>query len=226
MKYCFNCGGKIIGSNPKFCSECGTELIGGETFNLEKEINLNVSETDFKQPKEVFKPKFKFSYRLLMSTFNSSSLFFIFFFSMAFGSMVKEFSEGVNSEFTVSYLPSFVHGQYVYYAIFLLFLVAVFMGIVPIFSLLFKWLSYRKTEYRIYSDRIEYREGFMTENYSKIDFEKVIEVHLKKGFIQKQFGLGTVFLEIPASGKARNGINMTDLEDSDKVYELMRGMIK
>lgn len=97
-----------------------------------------------------------------------------------------------------------------------------FFGI-PLFTYFNKKRTYAKTEYRFYMDRVEYLEGFWTLETKIIPYDKITETTLRRGFIQRQHNLGTIFLATPATGfvegKAASGVPISDIENPEKVYE-------
>jgi hypothetical protein len=48
---------------------------------------------------------------------------------------------------------------------------------------------------------------------------------MRKGILQRYFGLGTIFLATPASGGG-SGIILRDLENPDDTYVLVKKLIK
>ncbi len=97
-----------------------------------------------------------------------------------------------------------------------------FLGL-PLVTYVNKKNSYLKTEYLFYKDHLEYYEGFFTLEKKTIKYEKVIEVSLKRGILQKQYNLGTIVLSIPTTnirnGRTNSGIKVLDIKDSEKIYE-------
>jgi hypothetical protein len=57
----------------------------------------------------------------------------------------------------------------------------------------------------------------------------VTEANLRRGVIQKNYGLGTIILSTPATGyqqgRARSGIRIADIQNSDYVYNKILGLI-
>lgn len=83
---------------------------------------------------------------------------------------------------------------------------------------------YKKMEYRIYSDRIEYTEGFWIIEEKTLLFKNITETNLKIGIFQNKIDLGTVFLATP--GIVRNnkygtqgGLHIRDIENPKAVYK-------
>lgn len=83
---------------------------------------------------------------------------------------------------------------------------------------------YKKMEYRIYNDRIEYTEGFWVIEEKTLFFKNITETNLKIGIFQNKIDLGTVFLATP--GIVRNnkygtqaGLHVRDIENPKVVYK-------
>jgi membrane protein YdbS with pleckstrin-like domain len=67
-----------------------------------------------------------------------------------------------------------------------------------------KKLNYSRTEYRFFADRLEFEEGFFSINKKVIKFRDVKEVTLRKGFLQRFYDLGTIYLATLATGSSPN----------------------
>ncbi|WP_158281553.1 PH domain-containing protein [Sediminitomix flava] len=128
----------------------------------------------------------------------------------------------VDEYFSINIFFSRIEGVYIFYS---LLAIPVFI-IRPLIILLYNYLIYSNTTYRIKENEIEYCESFITENYSSIEYNKVIEVHLRKGIIQKLFKLGTIFLETPGSGDGRNGILIKDICNYEEAYKLINSLVR
>jgi uncharacterized membrane protein YdbT with pleckstrin-like domain len=103
-----------------------------------------------------------------------------------------------------------------------------FFGI-PLLTFYAKKRTYEKTEYKIYSDRLEFAEGFWTVENKTVKFKNVTEANLRRGVIQKNYGLGTVALSTPATGfqqgRARSGIRISDIQNPEHVYNKILELI-
>jgi membrane protein YdbS with pleckstrin-like domain len=90
--------------------------------------------------------------------------------------------------------------------------------------------TYGQTEYRFFRDRLEYVEGFWTAENKTIKYDKVTETSMRRGIIQRHYGLGTIFLATPATGfqqgRAMSGIRIRDVEEPEKVYEAVEELIE
>ena len=59
-------------------------------------------------------------------------------------------------------------------------------------------------------------------------YKNITEVNLRKGIIQKKYGLGTMILSTPATNsnaKARSGISVRDIENPDEAYRQIKELI-
>jgi membrane protein YdbS with pleckstrin-like domain len=112
--------------------------------------------------------------------------------------------------------------------------------IVPLVAFFGKKLNYGRTEYRFYSDRLEFDEGFFSINRKAIKFQDVKEVTLRKGFLQRIYGLGTIYLATLATGSTANvnpfgvlgfgnvsasGVSVRDIANPDAMFEKIRTIV-
>jgi membrane protein YdbS with pleckstrin-like domain len=109
---------------------------------------------------------------------------------------------------------------------------ATFIGI-PLVIYIAKKFNYQRTEYVFYDDYLEFEEGFFTINKKIIKFKDVREVTLRRGILQRMYGLGTVYLATLATGSYNNinafstigfgnisasGVSVRDIKDSEEIY--------
>ena len=103
-----------------------------------------------------------------------------------------------------------------------------FFGI-PILAYVAKKRTYAKTQYRFYRDRLEYTEGFWTVENKTTKYKSIIEVNFRKGIIQRKYNLGTIYLATPATGMQQgtrmSGIKIRDIEEPEKIYEMVKNLI-
>jgi membrane protein YdbS with pleckstrin-like domain len=122
---------------------------------------------------------------------------------------------------------------------FVIFGAAAFV-LVPLVSVLGKKLNYERTEYRFYDDRLEFDEGYFNVNRKVVRYEDVLEITLRKGFLQRFCGLGTIYLATEATGSTSannpffalgfgnisgSGVGIRDLTDPDGNYERLKGLV-
>ncbi|HET6839009.1 MAG TPA: PH domain-containing protein [Bradyrhizobium sp.] len=111
---------------------------------------------------------------------------------------------------------------------------------IPIIAYVGKKLNYSRTEYRFYPDRLEFDEGFFSINKKVIMFRDVKETSLRRGILQRIYGLGSIYLATLATGSTRNtnpfvalgfgnvsasGIIVRDIGDPDSTFEQVRQLV-
>jgi len=114
-----------------------------------------------------------------------------------------------------------------------------FFGI-PLVTYLGKRLNYGRTEYRFFSDRLEFEEGFFSRNRKVVKYRDVKEVTLREGILQRIVGLGTVYLATLATGSgprnnpfftlgfgnvSASGIAVRDVQTPVEIYEKVRKLV-
>jgi uncharacterized membrane protein YdbT with pleckstrin-like domain len=110
--------------------------------------------------------------------------------------------------------------------------VVAFLGI-PVVLYTVKRLNYERTEYKFFDDRLEFEEGFFSLNSKTIKLRDIRELTLRKGLLQRLYGLGTIYLATPATGTlsssnafaaigfgsiSSSGIIVRDVADPDETY--------
>jgi len=203
--FCSKCG-KEMADDAKFCASCGASVFGTQASRVE--------EPDTGEPLLVLRPRF-------IGWVTALSVLPLQFFMTVWG--VGFF--GVFGMIAVKGLGLPLPPWFPF----------VFFGCLFFFGIPFlvynaKKRTYAKTEYRFYRDRLEYAEGFWTAENKTIRFNNVTETALRRGVIQKKYGLGTIFLSTPATGfqdgKAYSGIRICDIENPEKVYEAIQKLIQ
>jgi len=111
---------------------------------------------------------------------------------------------------------------------------------IPTVAYVGKKLNYDRTEYRFYPDRLEFDEGFFTVNKKVIMFRDVKETSLRKGILQRIYGLGSIYLATLATGStgttnpfvalgfgnvSASGIVVRDISDPDGTFEKVRQLV-
>ncbi len=98
-----------------------------------------------------------------------------------------------------------------------------------ILSIWYRKTSINHTEYRIFPNRIEYFEGLFTVEQKTVKFSDISEIYLRKGVLQKQYNLGSIFLMtkgfmLPMVGARGNlgGMILRDIEDPDAIYQQLK----
>ena len=117
---------------------------------------------------------------------------------------------------------------------------AIAFFVIPIVAYVGKKLNYSRTEYRFYSDRLEFDEGFFTINKKVIKFRDVKETTLRKGILQRSYDLGSIYLATLATGSTRNsnpfvalgfgnvsasGVIVRDISVPDETFARIRKLV-
>jgi uncharacterized membrane protein YdbT with pleckstrin-like domain len=115
-----------------------------------------------------------------------------------------------------------------------------FFGL-PLVSYFGKKLNYSRTEYKFSDDRLEFEEGFFSLNKKVIMLKDVREVTLRKGFLQRAYGLGSIYLATLATGSSStsnaftalgfgnvsaSGIIVRDIAEPDQAYQRIMQLVE
>lgn len=231
--FCSRCGEKIE-DDARFCSHCGAAVSGpvvsgapvsgGRTSGMrvsgaydsresESAPGPDLRRPDTGEPLFVVRPRF-------LGWVTALSVLPIQFFMTVWGA---GFFGGFGL-FAVQVLGLRVPPWFT----FALFGVVFFLG-VPIVVYTAKKRTYARTEYRFFRNRLEYAEGFWTAVNKTIQYDRITETVMRRGIIQKRYGLGTIFLATPATGyrqgRAASGIRLLDIEEPERVYDTVQRLI-
>jgi hypothetical protein len=103
-----------------------------------------------------------------------------------------------------------------------------------------KKLNYARTEYNFLDDQLEFEEGFFTINKKLIKYKDVKEVTLRKGILQRIYGLGTIYMATLATGSttsfnpfyalgfgnvSASGVGVRDIPNPDEAYEKIKALV-
>lgn len=86
------------------------------------------------------------------------------------------------------------------------------------------------TSYSIYADRIEFEEGLLNRQRRTVLLDRIIDVHLTEGVLQRTVGAGTVGLvtqQLVSQGEGRlmnQTFHLTNVPGPGGVYELVRSL--
>lgn len=200
---CDSCGAKVM-EGASFCPSCGAPLVA-------KERKWESGTT----PLMVIKPKF-IPFLVFFSVL-PLQLFFTVWGAGFFGG----FSMFAIQALKLS-LPRWL--PFVFFG-------ALFFFGIPLVVYFVKKRTYRKTEYRFYDSHLEYYEGFFNIEEKSIPYNRITEVGLRKGILQRMYGLGTIILATPAtavsaSTSGRSGIKIADIENPDETYYKVKELIE
>ncbi|HBH26665.1 MAG TPA: hypothetical protein DDX54_04625 [Rhodospirillaceae bacterium] len=201
--FCSQCGSEL-GDGAAFCAKCGTRL--SRKDSTEREI---VNED--RRPIMVLKPVFVVWVALSRS-----------FGPAITASLVAVFTT-IPFAFLLQALDIDIPIWIIVSCASLIIFLCVFLCVYYLYR-----KTYEKTEYRFFSKNLEYYEGFLMIERKIIKYDRVTEVNLRRGFLQKLFGLGTIILSTPASGhdlQAKSGVRIRDIRDAEKIYDKLAGLI-
>ena len=108
---------------------------------------------------------------------------------------------------------------------------ALFFFAIPFLTYFSAKRTTKETEYRFYSDRLEYAEGFWTVEQKSIKYCDIKEVHLRQGVVQRKHGLGTIQLStasgsaMAGSNRAFSGIRLHDIPNAQEVYQQAKELV-
>jgi uncharacterized membrane protein YdbT with pleckstrin-like domain len=97
--------------------------------------------------------------------------------------------------------------------------------IIVLISYFVQRATLNRTEYKFYSDRVEYYEGFLVKNRKTITYEKISNIGQRKGIIEGLFGLGTIFVDTPGSSAKGHELSISYLENPDQTYDWITKVI-
>jgi membrane protein YdbS with pleckstrin-like domain/DNA-directed RNA polymerase subunit RPC12/RpoP len=198
LVYCDKCGKKLE-ADMIFCPRCGSRLSGRQSAPVRKQVTREKDSIIL-----TLKPRFIASQHIL------NSLPLALFFGIWGGGFLGGLGLFI---FPTDFCVCFTVAGIISFLLFLLIIPFIINR------------TYRKTEYRFYNTKLDYYEGFFNIEEKTIGYERITEVSMRKGIIQRYFGLGTLFLATPASG-GRSGIKLNDLENPDETYDIVKRMIE
>lgn len=88
--------------------------------------------------------------------------------------------------------------------------------------------NYKFTEYIVYSDRIEFQEGFINTKFTTLSIKNIKEFHLEKTFLQRMFDLGTIRFITAANvaSSSQAGIIFRDINNVNQIYNLIKNLLE
>ena len=122
---------------------------------------------------------------------------------------------------------------------FVLFGLLAFFG-VPAVTYIGRRLNYSRTEFRFFDDHVEFDEGFFTLNRKVVAYHNIREVTLRRGVLQRPYGLGSVYLGTLATGSSPaygifrafgfgnvsgSGVLVPDIRDPDGAYNAIKALV-
>lgn len=198
-KFCKNCG-KTLGNlcpkcnqtnsiDSRFCSKCGLDL---------KQRKESMSKIP------IYKVKPVVNGSLVFISILPLLLFFMVWgtgFFGGFGTFIFNGLLGLPTKY------SFMFSGFI------------FCFIIPIFSVYFLTKNLRETEYTFDENGINYYDRFFSMGRKRIEYDKIIEVTLREGYFERQYGLGSIIIHTAGISQNRaGGINLAYLKDPQTVY--------
>lgn len=101
--------------------------------------------------------------------------------------------------------------------------------IVPLIVLFIFYRTYAETEYKFFEDHLEYAEGFWTIDHKTIAYRHITQVNMRRGIIQRLYGLGSIYLAVPSGIVQRggfSGIMIHDVKEPEKVYAKVQEILQ
>lgn len=112
---------------------------------------------------------------------------------------------------------------------------------IPLVVYVGRKLTYAHTVYAFHDDRVEFETGFFSISRKVVDFRDVKEVTLRKGVLQRLYGLGTIYLATLATGRgssepnlfsswgfgdvSASGVTVRDIANPDAAFERIRRLV-
>lgn len=210
--FCKQCGAEIKLSD-KFCQKCGSKVdndMGLDVNIVEDDIasnNINnVISNSTSNDKSIDKNSILFSVKPTYNVFKQSLVV-----------IGKVF---VGALFVVYFLS-----EILFYIPFLILLFLAVMIIAFIVMLIFRKIEFKHLEYKFYIDRMEYEDGFLNKSKKQVKYSSIREIILHRTVIDRFFNLGRIRIATSAEinrSKYRSGLNLTDLVDSEYIYEKVK----
>ena len=202
--FCKNCGKKLPG-DAKFCPACGAPVLGppkAESFGSDN-------------PVLVLKPVFV-PWVVVLSILPLQIFFTLWGAGFCSGFSLVGLQMLGWEDVAPRWFPFVFFGGLFFFGL-------------PLVVYFVKKKTYERTEYRFFTDHLEYYEGFFNVEQKSMPYKNVTEVYLRKGIIQSMYGLGTIVLSTPAtgmqSGVARSGIQVSDIPNPDEVYRQVKELV-
>lgn len=86
--------------------------------------------------------------------------------------------------------------------------------------------TYDKTDYQFYQHHLAYCEGFWTLEHKSIQYRNITEVYLRQSIVQRLYGVGTLYLSVPAmGGRGFGGVIIADVRYPDQIYQEIQSII-
>ncbi len=122
-----------------------------------------------------------------------------------------------------------MEGQTIQPSVTLMIILSVVLTVLPAIGYYYwRKLTYAKTRYQFFADRVVYQESFLNAEEKEFSYERIAETSLKRNIIQQYFDVGTVTLMTYATGGAyhSSGLKLRDLECPQDAYKRIKAIIE
>ena len=199
--YCQNCGKSVIDGST-YCSYCGATIIN------------TAGDRDERKPHLVLKPQF-LSFHMLSSILGWQLLMTLWS-ALIFGIFAFLIRYNLDMDFSV-WVVSLIAG------------IIFFFG-TPIVILIFKYIQYANTRFAFFDSKFEYCTGYFRSEIKTFNYNDIIEMNLERRSFQRVSNVGDIIISTAAvglaSGIARSGIRLFDVENPDAAFNQIRYIIK
>jgi len=108
---------------------------------------------------------------------------------------------------------------------FLWFIILFCISIFCVSRVIRAFLLHKCTQYTVFDDRIEFKQGIFNTKFSSIKLKNIREIHLHENFAQKLWTLGTIKFVTSANDSAGTGVQFEDIKYPDRAYERIKALI-
>jgi membrane protein YdbS with pleckstrin-like domain len=97
-------------------------------------------------------------------------------------------------------------------------------SLVIFLSIFFPYMNLRAREYRFFSDRAEFYEGFLNIQRKVVRYDRVTDISYNRSVWERLWGTGTVLLN--TAGSPYKEIRIAYVRDSERVYHNVQNLVK
>ncbi len=106
-------------------------------------------------------------------------------------------------------------------------LILIFPIVIILASLVSVFLSYmnlRAREYRFFSDKAEFYEGFLNINRKVVRYERITDITFRKSVWERIWGTGTILLS--TAGAALHELKISYIRNPEKTYQDIQNILR
>ncbi|HDD46472.1 MAG TPA: PH domain-containing protein [Candidatus Aenigmarchaeota archaeon] len=85
-------------------------------------------------------------------------------------------------------------------------------------------MNLRAREYRFFSDRVEFYEGFLNVNRKIVRYDRVTDISLNKSVWERIWGTGTILLN--TAGSPFSEVKLSYIKNPEDIYEKIQNILK